>query len=99
VVRKDGKGRDNTKLEVHRDYIDIQFAVAGTDSIGWSDLADCAGSGEGFMADKDCELFTCAPDVWVDTPPGAFAIFFPADAHAPMGATGPLEKVVVKVKV
>ena len=98
VVQKDGKGKGGTKLETHKNYIDIQFALAGTDSIGWRDAADCTG-GEGYNAEKDCELFACAPDTWVDTPPGTFAIYWPDDAHAPMGATGPLHKIVVKVAV
>jgi YhcH/YjgK/YiaL family protein len=98
VIRRDGKGRQGTKLEVHKKYVDIQFAVAGRDAIGWKDAADCSGGG-GYDAEKDTELFICEPDLWVDTPPGAYAIFFPEDAHAPMGATGPLHKVVVKVRV
>ena len=59
--------------------------------------ADCAGEGEGYDEAKDMELFGCRPEVWVDTPGGVFAIFFPEDAHAPMAATGPVHKVVMKV--
>jgi methionine aminotransferase len=29
--------------------------------------------------------------------PGDFAVFFPSDAHAPGGGTGPVHKIVVKV--
>ena len=99
VVDADGKGRAGTKLETHRKCIDIQFCVAGCDCIGWRSAADCAGKGAGYDESKDCELFASPPEVWVETPPGVFAIFFPEDAHAPMGATGPLHKVVVKVAV
>lgn len=96
VVRGDGKG-DKTRLEAHRKYIDIQFALAGADRIGWKPTAACTGDGAGFNDAKDVEFFKDAPDCWITTAPGSFAIFFPADAHAPMGATGPLHKIVVKI--
>ncbi len=99
VVDADGKGQAGTKLETHRKHIDIQFCVEGCDCIGWRSAADCASEGAGYDESKDCELFASPPDLWVETPPGVFAIFFPEDAHAPMGATGPLRKVVVKVAV
>ena len=99
VVKTDGTGKSGTKLEAHRDYIDIQFALRGTDLIGWTHAAELAGRGNGYDAAKDCELFDVPPRLWVEVPPGHFAIFFPEDAHAPAGATGPLHKIVVKVAV
>ena len=99
VVKKDGMGKSGTKLETHHDYIDIQFCLQGTDIIGWTHAADLAGRGNGYDAANDYELFDARPRLWVKVPPGHFAIFFPEDAHAPMGATGPLHKIVVKVAV
>lgn len=99
VVRSDGAGKSGTKLETHRKYIDIQFALRGADLIGWTNVAELAGRGGGYDAANDCELFDVPPRLWVEVPPGHFVIFFPEDAHAPMGATGPLHKIVVKVAV
>ena len=99
VMRRDGKGRDGTGLEAHRRYIDIQLSVAGCDCIGWKDAGGCADGSEGYDPDKDMELFSARPEVWIETPPGTFAVFFPQDAHAPMGADESLHKVVVKVPV
>ena len=39
------------------------------------------------------------PDAWLATKSGAFAIFFPEDAHMPLISAGQLHKVVVKVAV
>lgn len=97
VVDGDGKGEAAARLETHRQYIDIQYQVAGTDHIGWAPAAGLPG--EGYRADNDIEFHPAAPETWVNTPPGRFAVFFPSDAHAPMGATGRLLKVVVKVRV
>jgi biofilm protein TabA len=99
VVKKVGSGKGGAKLETHRNYIDIQFALAGTDVIGWANAAELAGRGGGYDADGDCELFETPPRVWFEVPPGHFAVFFPEDAHAPMCGTGLLHKIVVKVAV
>ena len=97
ILREDGRGRDEATLEGHRKYIDIQCCISGTDEMGWKPTAHCTGDGQGFDEANDLEFFSDKPDTWVTVPPGTFAIFFPSDAHAPMGGVGPLHKVVVKV--
>ena len=97
VLREDGRGRDGVTLEAHRKYIDIQCLLSGTDEMGWKPTAHCTGDGQGFDEPNDLEFFSDKPDTWVTVPPRTFAIFFPSDAHAPMGGVGPLHKVVVKV--
>jgi YhcH/YjgK/YiaL family protein len=96
VVKGDGVGKAKAALEAHRKYIDIQVSLAGTDEMGWKPLSLCTGS-KGFDAAKDLEFFTDASLAWATVGPGSFAIFFPSDAHAPGGGTGPLHKIVVKV--
>ena len=97
MVVAPGKSRTGTRLEVHREYIDIQYAVDGTDEIGWEVTQRCAAPDGSFSAEKDIGFFKDAAALWVPVPPGTFAIFFPWDAHAPMGAAVPLRKAVVKV--
>lgn len=100
VVREPGRGRQGARLEAHRQYIDIQFCLAGADEIGWSPLGDCTPALDGeYDPARDLELFDDPPTAWSATPPGTFAIFFPHDAHAPLGGSGPLHKIVVKVAV
>ena len=96
VVKADGAGRAKAALETHHKYIDVQFVVSGTDEMGWKPAGQCTG-GKGFDAAKDLELFADASVSWATMPPGSFAIFFPADAHAPGGGMGPMHKIVVKV--
>lgn len=97
VVRRQGKGKDAAQLEMHKQYIDIQFTVSGTDVIGWKTTSSCAKTGLGIDKVKDLEFFTARPDTWITTPPTTFAIFYPEDAHAPLGGEGELQKVVMKV--
>jgi len=99
VVQAPGKGRDEAKLEAHREYVDIQLSVAGTDVIGWKPTAGCRHPETEFNPETDLGLYSDDPDAWVAVPPNTFAILFPEDAHAPMGGSGSLHKVVVKVAV
>jgi YhcH/YjgK/YiaL family protein len=99
VVQEDGRGRDKAKLEIHRRYIDIQLTVTGTDDIGWKPAAHCSSYDQEYEDEKDVAFFSDEPEVWVTTSPGRFGIFFPEDAHAPLGGTGPIHKIVVKAAV
>lgn len=94
-------GRDGSKAEAHKSYIDIQLTIAGAEVIGWSPLADCREILAPYDAEKDFWLFSEHPKVWCPVPPGVFAIFFPEDVHSPMAAAPEtaLRKAVVKVAV
>jgi YhcH/YjgK/YiaL family protein len=92
-----GRSRDEAKLECHRKYIDIQLVLEGVDEMGWKPLAECREPVDGYSAEKDIQFFHDAPSSWIATPPGAFCIFFPEDAHAPLVATGNIRKVIFKI--
>ena len=92
-----GRTREDAKLECHRKYIDIQLVLEGTDEMGWKALADCVEPVSDYSAEKDIRFFRDAPASWIATPPGAFCIFFPEDAHAPLVSTGQIRKVIFKV--
>ena len=99
VSRDQGRGREQSLLEAHRRYIDIQFVVSGEECIGWLPLSDCKRVSSPYNADKDLEFFFDRPATWLVVSPGNFAVFYPEDAHAPLAAQGPIHKVVVKVAV
>ena len=94
-----GRTRAEAKLECHRKYIDIQLVLDGIDEMGWKALADCRDPVSDYSADKDISFFNDAPDSWVATPPGAFCIFFPEDAHAPLVSAKSIRKAIFKIAV
>jgi YhcH/YjgK/YiaL family protein len=94
----EGKGRSAARLEIHRSYIDIQYVVSGTDTMGWRS-ADAIGTGNGYDTAKDIEFYAAPPVLWVPVPAGHFAVFLPSDAHAPLAGDGTVCKLVVKVRV
>lgn len=92
-----GRTRAEAQLEAHRRYIDIQLVLEGVDEMGWKPLADCSDPVSDYSAEKDIQFFRDAPASWIATPPGAFCIFFPEDAHAPLVSSGSIRKVVLKI--
>ena len=94
----EGRGHDGARLEAHRRYIDIQLVVAGVEEIGWRPLDACRRPDGPFDAGRDIAFFDDRPDVWLTLGTGRFAVFFPADAHAPLAGRGPVRKAILKVE-
>ena len=99
IDHKDGRGRGGARLESHRRYIDIQLTIEGDEEIGWRPLSSCGAPAGAFDETRDIAFYDDAPDSWLAVPRGRFAIFFPDDAHAPLGGTGLLKKAIFKIAI
>ena len=99
VAKDPGCKKDDSLLELHEKYIDIQLVLAGTDTMGWKPRSLCRQPTAEYDPETDLQFFTDEPDVWLPTQSGAFAIFFPEDAHMPLISSGQIHKVVVKIAV
>jgi biofilm protein TabA len=77
----------------------IQYVISGVDEMGWKTKSTCRKPDTPYDAEKDFELFSDPADAWVAVGPGAFTVFFPEDAHAPLIGKGELHKIVIKVAV
>ncbi|MEZ6138651.1 MAG: YhcH/YjgK/YiaL family protein [Pirellulaceae bacterium] len=99
IARGIGRGQADSPLEYHRRYIDIQYVISGVDSMGWLPASECRRHQFDYDGEKDLGFFADRPPTWVRVPSGCFTVFYPEDAHAPLGGSGPLHKVVVKVSV
>ncbi len=94
-----GKGRHGARLEAHRRYIDVQYCLSGADLIGYRPLAQCALVAEAYDTAKDVAFFEDPALEWITIAGGTCAVFFPNDAHAPLGGEGDCRKVVVKIRI
>lgn len=89
--------------EAHRNYIDIQIMVEGSEVMYWTPLADLPTVKTPYNPDRDVVFFE-EPSFGVPMPvrAGDFAVFFPSDGHKPRcrnGAAEKIRKIVVKIAV
>ena len=99
VSKEHGRRKEDALLETHEKYIDIQLVLEGTDDMGWKPKSLCKKPAGKYDQKNDEQIFMDEPDAWISVQSGAFAIFFPEDAHMPLISSGQIHKVVVKVAV
>jgi len=93
------KTKENAKLEVHDNYIDIQMPVSKPEGFGWIHRSELKKEAAPFNMEKDIQFFEDKPETYFTVNPGNFAIFFPEDGHAPCVGEGEILKIVVKVRI
>lgn len=91
--------KENAKLEVHRQFIDIQIPLIDGESMGWKSLSQCQEWVSPFDKEKDYGFFHESFESIFAVSKGSFAIFFPTDAHAPLLGEGKMKKLVFKIRV
>lgn len=94
--------KEESSFEAHKNYIDIQFIVEGTEVIYAADISDLGVKCE-YSAEKDIMLLDdCEKSSKLVLEKGEYGIFFPWDAHKPglcfEGNPDNVKKIVVKVK-
>lgn len=94
-------------LEAHRRYIDIQYVVSGSETLGWAPLEQLTVTTP-YDTAKDVEFGSAPPAALtlVRLTAGQMAVLWPEDAHAPRLAVAigdkpaqptDVKKIVVKV--
>lgn len=94
--------KEDANYESHRKYLDIQYIIEGSEKIGVTDLSNCTTCIE-YDKEKDLEFYNInCKEEFIELSKGAFAIFYPHDAHKPsimIAEPKTVKKVVVKVAV
>ncbi|MFI4911336.1 MAG: YhcH/YjgK/YiaL family protein [Sedimentisphaeraceae bacterium JB056] len=102
VQRYKTKPQSEGKLETHRKYIDLQFMVSGSETIGYAPLNQMVADMD-YDEQRDVIFFKESPTMTnIVMTPGMYAIFYPEDGHAPGMVAGESQdvcKVVFKIKV
>lgn len=103
VIDLTTKPVSETRPEVHRKYIDVQFLWSGRERIGVASDTGNNQVSEDLLAERDLLFYSGAEnESTLEMRPGNFAVFFPTDVHRPAcQADGPqaIRKVVMKVAV
>ncbi len=91
-----------TRPEVHRQYIDVQFLVRGREKIGVASDTGNNVVAEDLLAERDLLFYAgMENESTLTMTPGSFAVFMPSDVHRPACAfeqPEAIRKVVVKVR-
>jgi len=97
------KTENENGYEAHRQYIDIQYLVSGTEKMCCLPL-ECLKETMPYNEDMDAALYDksaeCPQQLILGN--GYFAVLFPQDGHMPQLCVNeplPVKKVVVKVKI
>jgi YhcH/YjgK/YiaL family protein len=102
VIDMNTKPFAETRPEVHRQYIDVQFLCSGSEKIGVAPETGKNKVAEDLLEQRDLLFYTGMENESTLTMiPGSFAVFFPSDVHRPGCAYGRAEairKVVIKVR-
>ncbi|MBQ8141230.1 MAG: YhcH/YjgK/YiaL family protein [Clostridia bacterium] len=94
------KTHDNAKLEIHKDYIDVQLVIEGKELIGMDSV-------EGLEVispyTTDYALYVMSEDYdKIFLGAGEFAVIFPNEGHAPCmaadGTPSKVRKMVIKIR-
>jgi YhcH/YjgK/YiaL family protein len=92
-----------TRAEVHRQYIDVQFLCRGREKIGVASETGNNAVAEDLLASRDLLFYSgMENESTLTMTPGSFAVFFPSDVHRPGCAfeqPEAIRKVVIKVRV
>ncbi|NYZ13886.1 YhcH/YjgK/YiaL family protein [Azospirillum sp. RWY-5-1] len=93
---------EQTRPEVHRKHIDVQFLCRGHERIGVAVDTGNNKVAEDLLEQRDLLFYEAMEDESTLTMrPGNFAVFFPTDVHRPACVDGEPErvrKVVIKIR-
>lgn len=94
-----GLNPEESKIEAHRKYIDIQMPLSKTEKMGWRSLEHLSQIAIEYNEEKDILFFEEKASHFISVEPGEFVMFFPQDGHQPCIAEGDIKKVVVKILI
>ena len=95
------KSETGRLYENHKDYIDVQYVLEGTEVIRVTDVGGL-NVAKAYDPDTDAALYDYDDGTDVKLGAGDFVILYPHDAHVPqlqLGAPADVKKIVVKVRV
>lgn len=97
IVDAQPKQRPEARLETHRQMIDIQVPLSGTEEHGWSPLSSLPEAA--YDEASDISFYDGAASIYYHVSPMQMTIYFPEDAHAPAITPVTLRKAIFKVRV
>lgn len=95
------KSDEGRLYENHKEYIDVQYVVEGTEIIRVTDVGGLSVTTP-YNPENDAALYALEDGTDVKLAAGDYVVLFPHDAHVPQlmsGAPDDVKKIVIKVRV
>ena len=79
IAQTKPKTKEEAKLETHRDFIDIQIPLSGTEIMGYTAAKDCIPADAPYNAEKDITFFEGLAETYITVKPG-ICLLYTSDA-------------------
>ena len=99
VMEVKPKAKEDSFIEIHRRYIDIQIPISSDETMGYTPIKELPQANYNEADDAAVYPVEMPARDYFNVHKGEFVIFFPQDGHAPAITSSPLKKVVIKVAV
>lgn len=99
VMEAKPRTKEESPVEIHRRYIDIQIPLTADEVMGYTPLAELPVPD--YVEANDAALYPVGMPArdYFNVKRGQFAIFFPQDGHAPAITPVALKKIIFKVAI
>lgn len=99
VMEAQPRTKEESPIEIHRKYIDIQIPLTGDEVMGYIPKYKLEEIAYDEAADASLYPVGQLAADYLNVPRSMFTVFFPQDGHAPAITPVKLRKVIVKVAV
>ena len=98
VNQQKAQSREDTPIEAHREYIDIQVPLSGDEEMGYTSAACLPEPFILYSQAKDVAFFSGGCDTYLNVRKEMFVVFFPGEGHAPAITKCGIHKLIVKIR-
>lgn len=102
VIDHTTKPFEETRPEIHREKLDVQYSIAGNETIYVRVAPTSQAISEDKFDERDIGFYdTVEDEVAIPMHPGDFVVFFPGEIHRPGCATSTparIKKIVIKIR-
>lgn len=101
VLTKETHAREEARMEIHKNFMDIHYIIRGAERCGIAPLAE--ESGIDYNQDTDNGFWDCKDTYDILIGEGEFYVVWPMEPHCPLCNAGDraetIRKIICKVKV
>ena len=95
---QEAQTREQSVIEAHRKYIDIQIPISSDEEMGFISGSFLPPASVPYSSEKDVAFYSGMCDTYLNVRKGMFTIFFPGEGHAPSITENGIRKLIIKMR-